>query len=69
MKVINRLTSNNNIVWDIYKDDVLMMTTDEYQSDGETPVFWDNSVIQDLFAISGNNGSFTITGMRISETE
>lgn len=69
MKIINRITTNNNVVWDIYKDDILMMTTDEYQSDGVTPVFWDNSVIQDLFAISGDNGSFTITGMRISETE
>ena len=39
MKIINRLTSNNNVVWDIYKGDTLMMTTDEYQSDGVTPVF------------------------------
>ena len=71
MKIVNRLTTNNNVVWDFYKDDVLIFTTDEYQSDGETPVFWDNSVLQSPFAISGKSGEFSgyITGMRISLVE
>lgn len=71
MKIVNRLTTNNNVVWDFYKDDVLVFTTDEYQSDGETPVFWDNSVLQSPFAISGKSGEFSgyITGMRISLVE
>lgn len=69
MKIINRLTNNNNVVWDFYKGDSLVFTTDEYQSDGITPVFWDNSSLQLPFAISGNGQEFAgiITGMRIYE--
>ena len=69
MKIINRLTNNNNVVWDFYKGDSLVFTTDEYQSDGITPVFWNNSSLQLPFAISGNGQEFAgiITGMRIYE--
>ena len=69
MKIINRLTNNNNVVWDFYKGDSLVFTTDEYQSDGITPVFWDNSSLQLPFAISGDGQEFAgiITGMRIYE--
>lgn len=67
MKIINRITSNNNVIWDFYKDNALVFSTDEYQSDGVTPFFWDNSVLQIPFAISGGHVSAKITGMRIYE--
>ena len=72
MKVVNRLTANNNVVWDFYKDDTLIFTTNEYETDGTTPMFWDNSSIDALFALAPEGGaafSGTITGMRISINE
>ena len=72
MKIVNRLTANNNVVWDFYKDDTLIFSTNEYETDGTTPMFWDNSSVGALFALAPEGGaafSGTITGMRISYNE
>lgn len=64
LKIINRV-DGSNVVWDLYKDDTLFMTA----GSSSEALFWDNSVLQKPFAISGGGDRFegTITGMRIYE--
>ena len=67
LKIVTKITADNVVYWELYRNGVKFLTTDEYMSDGVTPVFWDNSSLNYPFVISGISGemSGTITGLRV----
>ena len=72
MKIVNRVTNNDNVVWDFYKDGTLAFSTPEFDPDHIAyPFFWDNSEAEKIFVITGNSGELnaTITAMKVSYNE